>query len=185
MKMTQAATLSNVDKKVEILKIALGVLVLFAGSQIAIPLQPVPVTMQTVAVMLIGLLYSRRSALASVMLYTALGGLGLPVFQGFDGGFSHLYGPTAGYIVGFTASVYVMTGLREQFGLTSFWGILCNCLVGTLVVFLFGVSWLASIVGVKDAIMFGVVPFIMPGTVKAVALSGALRFIRGDKAARG
>lgn len=181
MKTNIAAAETSLAIRVESLKVVLGVLVLFAGSQIAIPLEPVPVTMQTVAVMLIGLLYSRRAALSSVILYTVLGGMGLPIFQGFEGGISHLYGPTAGYLVGFSASVYVMTVLREYWGLQSFWGILFNCIIGTLVVFVFGVSWLASIIGLKDAIIFGVVPFILPGALKAVMLSGALRYVGGRK----
>lgn len=170
-----------VNLRVESLKIALGVLVLFAGSQIAIPLQPVPVTMQTVAVMLIGLLYSRKSSVATVISYIALGAIGLPMFQGFASGITHLYGPTAGYLIGFVVSVYVMTILRERFGLESFWGIFANCLIGTLVVFACGVSWLATIVGLKNAITFGVIPFIIPGALKAVLLSGAVRYIRGTK----
>lgn len=181
MKMENATTQSALGINIESLKIALGVLLLFASSQIAIPIEPVPITMQTVGVMLIGLIYRRRSALVSVIVYTALGAVGLPVFQGFAGGLSHLYGPTAGYIVGFTASVYIMTTLRERFGLDSFWGILLNCVIGTLVVFACGVSWLASIVGIKDAITFGVIPFIIPGAVKAVSLSCFLRFVRGGK----
>lgn len=175
------AVLQNVKIKSEVIKIALGVLVLFAGSQIAIPLEPVPVTMQTVAVMLIGLLYSRWSGVTTVVLYTALGGMGLPMFQGFEGGLLHLYGPTAGYIVGFSASVFVMATLRQRFKLNSFWGILFNCIIGTLVVFIFGVSWLASIVGLKNAIMFGVAPFIIPGAAKAFLLSSAVRYIGGNK----
>jgi biotin transport system substrate-specific component len=176
-----AAEQTLVTRRVESLKVVLGMLILFAGSQIAIPLEPVPITFQTVAVMLIGLLYSRREALSSVILYLALGGMGLPMFQGFEGGISHLYGPTAGYLIGFIASVYVMATLREYFELQSFLGILFNCIVGTLIVFVFGLSWLAYIIGFKDAITFGLMPFIIPGAIKAFMLSGALRFIRGSK----
>lgn len=174
------AVAKNVDIKAESLKIALGILVLFASSQIAIPLEPVPITLQTVGVMLIGLLYSRRAGLWSVVLYTIFGGMGLPMFQGFAGGLDHLYGSTAGYIVGFTASVYVMIMLREKFGFESFWGMLANCTIGTLIVFIFGVSWLAVAIGWKDAFTFGVIPFIIPGAMKAFLLCGALRFIRGN-----
>jgi biotin transport system substrate-specific component len=180
MTIKNAAAISlGVNSWIESLKIALGVLVLFAGSQIAIPLQPVPITMQTVAVMLIGLLYSKRAGLWSVILYTILGGLGLPMFQGFEGGLTHLYGPTAGYIFGFIVSIYVMATLRAKFNLESYWGILANCLVGTVVVFICGLSWLAAVIGFKDAIIFGLIPFIIPGALKAITLSGAVRFIRG------
>lgn len=171
----------GLDSKISSLKIALGVLVLFAGSQIAIPLEPVPITMQTVAVMLIGLLYPRRAGLWTVILYTVLGGMGLPMFQGFEGGLSHLYGPTAGYIFGFIVSVYVMATLREKFNLDSYAGILANCIIGTVVVFACGISWLAAVIGLRDALSFGLIPFIIPGAVKAILLSGAVRYIRGTK----
>ncbi len=177
--MTTAKAQSLVTVKTESMKIALGVLVLFAASQIAIPLEPVPITMQTVGVMLIGLLYARRSAVLTVLIYTALGAVGLPMFRGFAGGFQHLSGTTAGYIVGFAVSVYVMAILRERFGMQSFWGILLNCTVGTMIVFACGVTWLASLIGIDNAITFGIIPFIVPGAAKAILLSGAVRFISG------
>lgn len=169
----------NEKTKIETIKIALGVLVLFACSQIAIPLEPVPITFQTVAVMLIGLLYSKREGLSAVLVYLALGAAGLPMFQGFDGGFSHFYGTTAGYLFGFIASVYVMAWLREKFILQSFAGILLNCVIGTLIVFIFGISWLAALIGFKDSITFGLIPFVIPGAIKAFALSGIFRLIKG------
>ena len=56
----------------------------------------------------------------------------------------------------------------------SFWGILSNCIMGTLVIFICGVSWLATIIGFRDAITFGVIPFIIPGAIKAFLLSFAI-----------
>lgn len=174
----KASLAQGLALKAESLKIVLGVLILFAGSQIAIPLEPVPITFQTVSVMLIGLLYSRRTGIASVALYITLASAGLPLYQGFSFGFHHLYEATGGYIIGFLASVFVMTWLRERFALASFWGIFVNCLIGTAVVFIFGISWLATLVGIKNAFMFGLLPFIIPGLAKALLLSGALSYVR-------
>lgn len=176
------AALTNMNSTaLEIIKISLGVLILFAGSQIAIPLQPVPITMQTVSVMLIGLLYSTRAGLLSVISYVLLGGLGLPIFQGFSGGLNDLLGPTGGYLFGFIFSIYAMILLRKKLILQSFWAIFLNCSIGTVVVFIFGLSWLAMFIGVKNAIVFGLLPFIIPGILKAIVLSMAVRYIVGSK----
>jgi len=181
MNKTMATVSYGVIDKVESLKILLGVSILFAGGQIAIPLEPVPITLTTVSVMLIGLLYSKKSALLSVIIFTALGGMGFPVFQGFAGGFTHLYGPTAGFIFGFSIAVWVMTTFRNKFGIESFGKILLNCTIGTVVIFICGISWLAVNIGLKNAILFGLLPFIIPGAAKAILLSGALRIINGRK----
>lgn len=169
---------SNINIRSESLKVVLGSLLLFASGQIAIPLEPVPIVMTTVGVMLIGLLYERRTALLAVLAYISAGAVGLPVFQGFAGGIIHLYGPTAGYIIGFAFAVLVMTLLREKFGLKSFWGMLLNCTIGTLVIFIPGVLWLTILMGFQDALKFGVMPFIIPGVLKAFCLTGALQIIQ-------
>jgi biotin transport system substrate-specific component len=178
MKVASLALGNNIKIKTEVIKVILGSLLLFASGQIAIPIEPVPIVMTTVGVMLIGLLYQRRTALMAVMAYISAGALGLPVFQGFAGGLVHLYGPTAGYIIGFAFAVLAMTFLREKFVLTSFWGMLLNCSIGTLVIFIPGVAWLSILLGFHDAILFGVMPFIIPGILKALVLTGALQIIQ-------
>lgn len=179
MKSTNVAVVrSYIDVKSEALKVTLGALLLFAGGQISIPLTPVPIVFTTVGVMLVGLLYSRRSAMLAVISYIAVGAAGIPVFQGFSGGLNHLYGPTAGYIAGFFLAVLVMTSLRERFGLQSFWGMLLNCSIGTVMIFIPGVLWLSALMGFDNAIKFGVLPFIAPGIIKAVVLSGFIKFVR-------
>src|SRR3990167_9654210 len=77
-----------------------GVALLFAASQVEIPLYPVPVNLQTVVVMLIGLTYTPRRALESHLIWLGLAAVGLPVLSGFGGGLPHFTGPTAGYLVG-------------------------------------------------------------------------------------
>ncbi|HXW59901.1 MAG TPA: biotin transporter BioY [Myxococcota bacterium] len=170
--------LTNLFFKVESLKVLLGALLLFASGQIAIPLEPVPITMTTVGVMLIGLLYQRHTALLAVMTYISAGAAGLPVFQGFTGGIVQITGPTAGYIFGFALAVLVMTLLREKFKLNSFFGMLLNCSIGTLIIFIPGVAWLSVLIGFDNAIKFGVLPFILPGIGKAVLLTIALKIVR-------
>lgn len=157
--------------------ICLGASLLFVAAQIQIPLQPVPVTLQTVAVMILGLLFDRRSAVSAVLLYLGLGVLGIPVFAGFAN--LAMVGPRAGYLVGFLGAVWIMTTVRERLGdpqnIVALWGL---CLLGTGIVFVCGVAWLATSLGFKTAFMVGFVPFVIPGLIKASLLSGVVKFLR-------
>jgi biotin transport system substrate-specific component len=162
----------------EIMVVLGGVALLFAASQVEIPLKPVPITLQTVAVMLIGLTYSPRRAVESHLIWIGLGAIGFPVFSGFAGGISVLVGPTAGYLVGFIAAAFLMTTLKEKLALKGWLFDLLLCLIGTVTVFIFGVLWLSQLIGFSNALMHGVVPFILPGLVKAGLLCTGLQILR-------
>lgn len=155
-----------------------GALLLFAASQVEIPLKPVPITLQTVAVMLIGLTYTPRRAVESHLIWLGLGAAGFPVFSGFAGGFLHLMGPTAGYMAGFVMAVFLMATFREKFSLNSWISDVLLCLMGTLIIFSAGVAWLSQLMGIEQAFIHGVLPFIIPGLVKAGLLCTALQILR-------
>lgn len=154
-----------------------GFALLVVAAQISIPLHPVPITLQSMMVLLIGLKFSRRSALSSVALYLFAGALGAPVLQGWSGGLTTLIGATGGYLLGFFAAVYVMTTLRNHLRLDSLPGMLLNCTLGTAIVLGLGVLWLATFVGFAPAIQLGLVPFVLPGVVKAGLLCASLRYL--------
>lgn len=156
----------------------IGFVLLFASAQVTIPLKPVPITLQTVAVMLIGLTFSMRPALNAVALYLLVGAMGAPIFGEWSGGILKIVGPTGGYLVGFFAAVLVMTTWRKFLPSLTFANTLFNCCMGTGIVFVFGVSWLSTFVGFNQAIQLGLVPFILPGAVKALLLCGSLRYVR-------
>ena len=86
-----------VRERPRLLLVVVGTLLLFASAQIQIPFYPVPVTLQTFAVLLIALVFERKAALGSMISYLGLGALGLPVFTGFKN--AMLLGPTMGYLV--------------------------------------------------------------------------------------
>jgi biotin transport system substrate-specific component len=153
----------------------LGVFLLFAASQISIPLKPVPITLQTVAVMLIGLTYTPTLAVSTVITWILAGALGLPVFAGYASGIG---GNTTGYLFGFICAVFMMSLLQQRYKFKSFVGISINCLIGTLIIFTFGITWLTGIIGLKPALTFGVLPFILPGIVKIVILSSIIKYCR-------
>lgn len=155
-----------------------GALLLFACSQIRIPLHPIPITLQTVAVMIVGLTYSPRRVLETYGLWLGLAALGVPVLSGLSGGYGVLMGPSAGYFVGFVLASYSMAFLKKQLALNSWKGDLMLVLWGSFCVFFCGVSWLAHAIGWHDAFVYGLYPFILPGIVKAGVLCTALQVVR-------
>lgn len=153
-----------------------GSLLIALAAQVAIPLpfSPVPLTGQTLAVLLVGaLLGSRRGSLA-VITYLAEGFVGLPVFAGGAAGLARLAGPTGGYLIGFVLAAYVVGLLAERgwdrrFGTTA-----AAMILGNLVIYACGAVWLAFYVGsLAKALSLGVVPFI-PGDILKTLLAATL-----------
>lgn len=158
-----------------------GALLLFAVSQVEIPLKPVPINLLTVGVMLIGLTYTPRRALESHLVWIGLAAAGFPVLAGFLGGIDRLFGPTGGYIAGCVTAAMLMAKLKEKYSLNSWISDALLCGLGTLIVYTLGVAWLSQLIGFSNAIMHGVVPFILPGLIKAGLLCTALQIIRHYK----
>lgn len=154
-----------------------GAFLLSLCSQISIPLNPVPITLQSIGVMLIGLTFTKEDAVRSVITYLLLGSVGLPVFANFSGGLPILFGPTGGYLLGFLLAVYIMGIAREYFESNSLIYILGLCMLGTSAIFLCGVAWLTKFIGVHEAFYLGLVPFIIPGIAKALLLSLCIKYI--------
>jgi len=151
-------------------------LVVALGAQTAIPLPftPVPVTLQTLAVLMAGcLLGSARGALA-VTAYIGEGLAGLPVFAGGTAGISHLLGPTGGYLLGFVAAAFV-AGLLAERGLARHWlGALLVLVAGNIALYVPGVIWLGAYTGAGQALALGFVPFVIGDGLKIAAGWGVL-----------
>lgn len=166
--------------KNELVQVLIGVGLLACCAQISIPLQPVPITMQTVAVLLIGLFYKQNTAVKTILSYLGMGAIGFPVFANFSGSFAHFLTPTAGFLFGFLACVAAMAAFREKIGRDTFVTQLIACTLGSVIVFAFGVSWLALFVGMTKAFYLGFVPFIIPGIVKGVMVAFASKHIKSS-----
>ena len=151
-------------------------LVIALSAQVAIqlPFSPVPITGQTMAVLLVGaLLGSRRGALA-VLAYIAEGLAGLPVFAGGAAGLTRLFGPTGGYLVGFVAAAFLVGWLAERGWDRRFGTTLAAMTLGNLAIYGVGAVWLAVFVGgVSRAWSLGVVPFL-PGDAIKIVLAAVL-----------
>ena len=137
-----------------------GTLVLAVSSKIQVPFWPVPMTMQTFVVFIIGMSYGWRLAFATLITYLIEGALGLPVFAK-GGGLLYLMGPTAGYLYGMTVAAGVMGFFAERGYAKSYIKSLLPLLIGTFIIFAFGVVYLGSIIGYDKALAAGLYPFIL------------------------
>ncbi len=141
-------------------------------AQVQVPWEPVPFTLQTLGVALTGLALGARRGALSQSLYVVGGACGLPLFAGFRGGPAHLFGPTGGYLVAFVLMAWFIGSLKDRGATRSavrFGFGLASAFLGTLLV---GAAWLSLYVGVERAWMLGVVPFLIPEALKAVAALG-------------
>ncbi len=172
----EASTSSKIFR-LAILALA-GSMSMAISAQIAVPMWPVPMTMQTLAASLIGAVYGWRLGGATVALYIAEGAMGLPVFSS-GGSLASLVGPTAGYIYGFVAAAALVGYLVEKgWGATILKSTVAMTL-GTAVIFAGGLSWLSTLIGFEAALVSGFYPFIVGGMVK-IALAVALLPIVGN-----
>lgn len=148
---------------------------LAAQVRIPLPFTPVPITGQTLAVLLAGAVLGGWAGAASQGLYLLLGLVGLPVFAGGNGGVAYATGPTLGYLVGFVVAAYVVGRLAERGQDRSPWTALPAFLAGNAVIYVLGVAWLwwsvPQIATIEDALVKGLVPFIVGDSVK-IALAG-------------
>ncbi|MEM7589484.1 MAG: biotin transporter BioY [Myxococcota bacterium] len=144
----------------------LGSVLLAASAQVQVPLLPVPMTMQPFALMVLGLVCHWRLAMTITMTYLLEGAAGLPVFAGFTSGIAITH--TMGYLLGFVPQVVLISLLAQRcigkpYELLRQIGAL---LAGQAVLYCCGVAWLASLVGLKTALLVGVVPFLPMVPVK-------------------
>lgn len=148
-----------------------GVFLLAIASQIIIPLLPVPLTLQSATVILIGMAYGPRHSTYVVACYLLLGCLGMPVFADHSSGIACLSGPTAGYLIGFLPAAWVSGYLAQRGFAKTISGSFIAALIGASIIFAFGVPVLALSVGWHQAIAFGLMPFIISEPIKLFALS--------------
>jgi len=164
---------------VNVLKLFLGVVVLFAGAQISIPTQPVPITFHTVALTLIAFLYTPRLATTTILTYLLAGVVGFPVFSKFNSGTQYMLGATGGYMLGFLIATPIMSILVRMLP-KGFFGFMASSLIGHIIIYIFGVSWLSCIIGFEKAFYSGFVVFIPTGIIKLIVLSYLLSYILGN-----
>lgn len=154
-----------------------GSLLVAAASQIRIPLgfTPVPINLGTFAVVLVSGVLGARRGIMSIGLFLVAGFVGLPFFQGWNGGWEYATGATAGYLVGYLVMAAVVGAAAERGGDRHPLPLLAAVLVANAVVYALGAAWLAQHLGVpmfggeSNAWELGVRPFLVGDAVKMAA----------------
>jgi biotin transport system substrate-specific component len=149
-----------------------GSMLLTLSARIQVPFYPVPMTMQTLAVMLIGFTMGWRLAGATVLFYLLQGALGMPVFAGTPAkgvGMAYMLGTTGGYLAGFVVAAVLCGWLAERGWDRSPVRIALAMILGNAVIYALGIAWLGSIIGWdKPLLELGMLPFLWGDLLKIV-----------------
>ncbi len=145
-----------------------GSLFLALSSYIEVPMVPVPITMQTFAVALVGALYGWRLGGITIVAWLVQGAMGVPVLAGGAAGAHHFVGPTAGYLLAFPIAGMAMGWLAER-GWNGHRPVLAfvGMLISNALCLVIGAAWLAVLIGPEQAIIAGVLPFLIGAVLKA------------------
>ena len=153
-----------------------GSIILIISAKIKVDLYPVPMTLQPLAVLTIGMLFGRNLAIATIGLYILQGIAGFPVFA-YGGGLLYLFGPTGGFIVGFFIAGLVLGELADRgWGRNILSSIFCMML-GMFIIYFFGILQLSAIKGFAFAIIKGFYPFLVGDLYKLLVAGILVPFI--------
>lgn len=157
--------------------IAAGAALTSIAAQLAVPLWPVPITGQTLAVLIVGSSLGALRGSLSMVLYAVLGIIGLPVFSDGSHGFNVIAGPTGGYIIGFIFAAALTGWLAQRAWDHKILGAIASFAAGTVITFAVGLPWLAVSLGLnlEQTLAAGLYPFIIGGIVKALLAAGFIR----------
>lgn len=153
--------------------IVAGALLVYLSARISIPLgfTPVPITGQTFGVLLVGGALGFRRGFASIGLYVLIGLVGVPFFAEGKGGLTIVLGATGGYLIGFILAGAIVGRLAELGWDRNLLGSIGAMVVGSAVIYLIGVPWLAVVANMapSDAIANGLTPFLLTDAIKLLA----------------
>lgn len=162
-----------------LIAISLGAVALTFSSRVEIPVEPVPFTLQTLVVILAGMLLGWRLGLLTVLIWLAAGAAGLPVFSGGSGGWQKFIGETGGYLAGFPIAAAVAGWLSQRGwnGRKPFHAF-AAAMIGHAFCLLPGAAWLSTFVGRNAAVEQGLLPFIPGAILKSIAVVLVLMLFR-------
>jgi biotin transport system substrate-specific component len=167
------------SRLMQALFVVAGTLVLAVASRISVPMVPVPITMQTFAITMVGALYGWRLGMLTVLAWLGEAALGLPVLANGMGGLAPFFGPTAGYLLAFPMVAAVAGWLAEK-GWTGerYIRSFVAHLLANLLCLAIGGAWLAVLMGAEKGWLVGVAPFILGGVLKSALAAAVLMGIR-------
>lgn len=159
--------------------LVLGTLFLAASSYVEVPMVPVPMTMQTFAVTMVGALYGWRLGGLTIVAWLIEGAMGLPVLAGGASGIAHFAGPTAGYLFAFPVCGALVGWLTER-GWNGARPALTflAALAGNVACLALGGAWLAAMIGAEAAWIHGVAPFLVGAVLKSILAAAALALLQ-------
>jgi biotin transport system substrate-specific component len=165
-----------------IFTVIIGSIILAISSKIKIPFYPVPMTMQTLVVLMIGIAFGWKLGLATISLYLFEGAIGLPVFSGTPEkgiGLVYFTGPTMGYLMGFLVAVYISGKFVYNQNLVKTF---LKLLFATSFIYFFGMVWLGSLIGWdKPIFKLGAEPFLLAELLKILIATFAINQIKKIK----
>ena len=157
----------------------IGSIILAISSKIKIPFYPVPMTMQTLIVLIIGIGFGWKLGLATISLYLFEGIIGLPVFSGSPEkgvGLIYFTGPTMGYLLGFLVAVYISGQFIYDNNLVKNF---FKLLLATSFIYILGMAWLGSLIGwEKPIFQLGAKPFLLAELLKILIATFAINQIK-------
>lgn len=147
----------------------LGSLAIAASAQIEVPMVPIPMTLQSLVILLVAMAFGFWIGTASILAYLLEGALGLPVFAGFHGGLAYMAGPTGGYLVGFVPAVMLASFLGENGWSRHVAPAALAMFLAHVILFSIGLLWLARFTATGNlAVELGFTPFLLGTLVKIV-----------------
>ncbi|PYP31806.1 MAG: biotin transporter BioY [Gemmatimonadetes bacterium] len=156
------------------LAVLLGAALVAAAAQLSVPLPgtPVPLTLQPLAVLVVGGLLGAPLGAASLLLYLALGAAGLPVFTPFGvPGLGRLLGPTGGYLLAYPLAAFAVGRIAGDAARRGGWQLVLGVLAGLALIHLGGLAQLLLITGnLRSAVQLGTLPFLL-GDLGKVAVA--------------
>lgn len=159
----------------KVIAVFVGTFVLALASQIAVPMVPVPITMQTFVVTMIGALYGWRMGVLTVLAWLGEAAMGLPVLANGTGGMAVFIGPTAGYLFAFPLMAALVGFVTERFVSTD--RIIATSLLhfsANILCLVIGSLWLSNLIGIEKAFVAGFVPFVLGAILKSVLAAACL-----------
>ena len=159
----------------EIVLVATGSILIALAAQFYFPLpfSPVPITGQTFAVLLLAALYGHNRGGLTVLTYLILGIAGRPVFASGTFGIATIIGPTGGYLVGFLPAAYIVGLLSKKGWDRKVWTTATSMIIGNVIIYLAGITWLSRFVGWDNVLQTGLIPFLIGDGAK-IALATLL-----------
>ena len=170
MDLTKQISQSQIIKLLAI--IFFGSILLAVSAKVKIPFYPVPMTMQTFVVLLLGVSFGYKIGLATIILYLMEGIIGLPVFSNSPErgvGFAYFTGPTMGYLIGFLSACFFASFVKKN---DNYFVIFLKLILSVSTIYILGVLWLGTIIGWdKPILSLGVYPFLLAEIFKILILT--------------